>query len=620
MTRQPSTKRALRMILILMIAVICFAACGKDSDDRDKRDTSATATPTSAATEAVTPTDVPSPTEAPNTPAPTEVSPTPEPATPTPEPTTPVPTTPVADMHQWDDIGYENCYGRIAYADGYTWFVAPGHNSDGYFTGSPETDDIYRIADGADAKPELMASIPCVYEAGTEQTTVFYLMPYGDHVYFLSRVQDDLDQVALWDLNVTTGEMKSSTPILSQLRYYCCRYGNSMYFIGLTVSSSSEDGPEASTGVVWKATEINLENGTVSDFPLKVTPGSYDILAFNGIDNEYVYYLKYTEYKDRETCLQMRHPIGGGDPEELVSVNPDFESWPRVLDRCLFYSDKERDSEGDRHEYVLFLNLSEGRNVAVGEELVRLDADDLTDEYAYTVHNGFIYYIVEEDDDSALYRKPLKGEDNPERLMTVADGLRYPRITFCGDWLFCFDGDHLDIYRTKQDAKSMPIVPIVDQDSYVKGKTDASGTWEYNGNETAVFLTEYLGAGGEVTAPAEIDGKPVRSIDYWMPSSRETVVTKLVIPEGVYTLRLIEDRNIEELYIPSSVKFFTFRGAKYTINIKEGGKVYYAGTMEQWKQLTDFNSEYFSDVSIDVSGTKNLTVVCTDGELPNWGE
>ena len=35
---------------------------------------------------------------------------------------------------------------------------------------------------------------------------------------------------------------------------------------------------------------------------------------------------------------------------------------------------------------------------------------------------------------------------------------------------------------------------------------------------------------------------------------------------------MIEDRNIEELYIPASVKHFTFHGVQYTINIKDGGR------------------------------------------------
>ena len=81
---------------------------------------------------------------------------------------------------------------------------------------------------------------------------------------------------------------------------------------------------------------------------------------------------------------------------------------------------------------------------------------------------------------------------------------------------------------------------------------------------------------------------------------------------------MIEDRNIGELYIPASVKHFTFHGVQYTINIKDGGRVYYAGTMEQWKRLADDNADRYSSVTVDTSGTVNLTIVCTNGELSDW--
>lgn len=62
-----------------------------------------------------------------------------------------------------------------------------------------------------------------------------------------------------------------------------------------------------------------------------------------------------------------------------------------------------------------------------------------------------------------------------------------------------------------------------------------SGDFVYSGDGTSITITEYTGAGGEVTLPDMIDGLPVTAIDA-RAFSNCTTLTGITVPERVASI------------------------------------------------------------------------------------
>ena len=266
-------------------------------------------------------------------------------------------------------------------------------------------------------------------------------------------------------------------------------------------------------------------------------------------------------------------------------------------------------TEKEDTEYLTFMSVS------TGKDLASFTREDLECGYSYNISLvGDTLYTL--DRKGNLWGGRL--ETGAEREMLIECGGRFEPIGMCavGDWLWFLNDDDGACYRVMRTGRIMsgtPVGPIWDYKSFRQEKTD--GDWSYYEYPEFIRINGYNGSAEEVAIPEELGGKPVRVVSWWAYNHEGKNVRVLTIPDSVVVIGAIEDRNIEVLNVPASVKHLLSRGWHYTFTIHDGGTLNYAGTREAWQALCDYSAQ-LHDSATDTSGTEGLRVLCAEGK---WG-
>ncbi|MBQ4381393.1 MAG: hypothetical protein II794_01485 [Oscillospiraceae bacterium] len=523
-----------------------------------------------------------------------------------PDKTDPKPEEPKAPESGWtdeDNLTYLTSYGRIVHAYGYTWFVASGADLDPEETGYPYCENIYRLADAEGAQPEKVAAVPSFMFDGIDQTTVYMLAPCGDYVYFTKPGMGRGE--SLMRANIKTGAMEdlgAEMALSTRIGGVPSRVGDSFYFRRYVEQQLPD-------GEVWPSFEscvLDLAKGTWTKYEPKLETAQGETASTAAVTKDYIYFTK-SVMRDGygEPYGLFRVPAAGGKTEDVCAVTENRMPWMVCGDTVILMAEGDDDEES-----LVFLSAG------TGKDLASFSLDELNMGYGYNFAlSGDTLYFMNRD--GSLNSVKLASGAKPEKLIDGGGRVEPWGLAAVGDWLWFMNDDDNSAYRVAKTGRILPGTPVVpgyDMESLRQEKR--SGDWSYNEYPAYVRITGYNGSAQEVTVPREIGGKPVRALSWWAYNHEGKNVKKLTIPDSVVAIGAIEDRSIEEVVIPTSVKHLMSHGWRYTINIKSGGTVTYGGTMAQWQALCDYSAKAH-DVATDTSGTDGLRVRCTDGR---WGK
>ncbi len=469
---------------------------------------------------------------------------------------------------------YVSTYGRIAYKDGVTYFVQSARDLTGVDTGYPDSENIYMLRDG-EKKPELLAVIPAPKNGGVTQLGVYYIYPTDDALYFLSAGGMN---PAFRGINIKTKEVFEAVPVDSEYRFRSIpAVGDGRLFLRYTR-------PDA-FGVL----EFDPKNKTLKDLDLSFIDNE-EQKYFVDVHDGYTYYVKLTS--DMEPYGLFRADEKGNE-QDVCALPQDDDAVPYIMGDYAAYRCKAE--EFGRQKGMVFVNIESGKKYYL------LSKDEIWEEGAINVFGEYVYYI---DKGRGISRKRIAEKAEAEQLMEGRKDFDTLALAIINDDLLLINDDDMAVYRTSLNGRVLPGAPLIKScaDSY---EDKQEGDWVYKEYANCVTALRYLGSETEVTIPKEIGGKPVTIVDLWQPSSYEEHIQKLIIPDTVVSIHNVEDRSINTLYIPKSVKHFTYRGFEHSINLAEGATIIYEGSESEWQALIKENAERFSDVSVDTSGTKN---------------
>ena len=474
-------------------------------------------------------------------------------------------------------------YGRVAYADGYTYFVSEGMLGNAKLTGEFDTDDIYRIKDGEETAT-LLLSLPRHLYDGISQTTVFGLIPYGENLYF--EMTDGIGigkGTSLYRLDMRSGEYSpviSGSNRKSRANSYNISDGK-LYKQKVNVT---ED------GMTHEYFQVDLATGGVSRFePDLGTTEPTEIIC---VEDGYVYFFKLGgEYE--EPFGIFRTPLSGGKCEDVVPITVGIHGAYVTQGRVLIV-EEEKD---DRIQVY---------DVKTGERIGELVLDE---DKPFNICGDTVYYIK---GDSELCAMNIDGTGE-HTVVAGREGFDVMLLGVCKDHFILLDNDLL-VYRMEKTGRILPGNPIVKAVERPEDKTDENG-FVYREWENAVEIVGYTGTEKTVNIPKVINHKEVTKVELF--NVGESAAEKIVIPEGVYSAVIYSSRTVREVELPRSLGHMNYRGFPYSFECAEGCVFKYNGTMAQWQSLYDFCREYH-DCSVDTYGTRSPVVQCTDGvwELP----
>ena len=537
-------------IMMLSAALLCGCSDGKD-------------TPTTNAPESTTVADVSGTTALGETKSTQPV-----------ETTTQADVTPTAEEGAKLGSNYYSTYGRIAYKDGVTYFVQSARDLTGAETGYPDSENIYMLRDG-EKKPELLATIPAPQVGGVTQLGVFYLFPTDDAVYFLTNIGQD---TTLMGIDIKTKSVFEAVPA-----------GNEYRFRNMPVVSEGRLFLRYNKPDSFGVLEFDPKTKTLKDLDLSFIKNE-EPKYFVDVQDGYTYYVKLTS--DLEPYGLFRADAKGNE-QDVCALPQDDDVVPFIMGDYAVYWGKAEEFGGRKG--AIFVDIESGKKYYV------LSKDELWDDGGVNVFGDYVYYI---DKKRGISRKQITDGSEAEQLMEGRKDFDTLALAIINDDLLLINDDDMAVYRTSLTGRVIPAAPIIKScaDSY---EDKQEGDWVYTEYENCVNVLRYLGSETEVTIPEHIGGKPVTIVSLWQPSTKEEHIQKLTIPDTVVSIHNVEDRSINTLFIPKSVKHFTCRGFEHSVNIAKGATIIYAGSESEWQALIKDCAERFADTSVDTSGTED---------------
>ena len=489
--------------------------------------------------------------------------------------------TPVPAAASENNTNMLSTYGRVAYADGYTYFVSEGMLGNGKLTGEFDTDDIYRIKDGEETAT-LLLSLPRYLFDGIAQTTVYDLIPYGGYLYF-DMFDGSGKGTSLYRLDLSSGDFVSVISNCKQRRVSSYNVSDGKLYR----QAANTEGDE----ITYEYFQVDLATGGVIRYePDLGTTEPSEIVSFE--DDGYVYFVKLGgEYE--EPFGIFRTPLSGGKCAEVIPITAGIHGAYVTQGRVLIV-EEEKD---DRIQVY---------DVKTGERIGELVLDE---DKPFNVCGDTVYYIK---GDSELCAMNIDGTGE-HTVVAGRDGFEIMLLGVAGDHFILLDDDLL-VYRMEKTGRILPGNPIVKAAERPEDKTDENG-FVYREWESAVEIVGYTGTEKTVNIPKIINHKEVTKVELF--NVGESAAEKIVIPEGIYSAVIYSSRTVREVELPRSLGHMNYRGFPYSFECAEGCVFKYNGTMAQWQSLYDFCREYH-DCSIDTYGTRSPVVQCTDGvwELP----
>lgn len=551
-------------IMMLSVALLCGCSDGKD-------------TPTTNASESTTVAEVNGTTVSEDTKATQPIETTAQPVETT---TQPVETSTEAVVTPTDDgsaklgSNYYSTRGRIAYKDGVTYFVQSARDLTGAETGYPDSENIYMLRDG-EKKPELLATVPAPQSGGVTQLGVYYLFPTDDAVYFLSGIGQT---ITLMGVDINTKEI-----------FEAVSAGNEYKFRNMPVVSKGRLFLRYNKPDAFGVLEFDPKSKTLTDLDMSFI-GNDEPKYFVDIRDGYTYYVKLTS--DLEPYGLFRADAKGNE-QDVCALPQDDDVVPFIMGDYAVYWGKAEEFGGRKG--AIFVDIESGKKYYV------LSKDELWDDLSVNVFGDYVYYI---DKKRGISRKQITDGAEAEQLMEGRKDFDTLALAIINDDLLLINDDDMAVYRTALTGRVIPAAPIIKSraDSY-EDKQD--GDWVYTEYENCVKVLTYLGSETEVTIPEQLGGKPVTIVSLWQPSSKEAHIQKLTIPDTVVSIHNVEDRSINTLFIPKSVKHFTWSGFEHSVNVAKGATIIYAGSESEWQALIKDSAERFSGTSVDTSGTED---------------
>ena len=500
-----------------------------------------------------------------------------------------------------DETNYLTTYGRVVHYQDYTYFVQQALDNDGSENGHAGSENLYRISDDEDAEPECLLSVPSRYFDGIQQMTIFFLVPYENYVYFVWDNHVDDTDYAVRDvfcrLDMNTGEITEyDLQIFGTMRWVNAfsRSGDKLY-MKAPPETSEEYASNTSHGLV----EFDLKDGSYDLFQPDFKLPEKETAEIIRVTDKYVYYVKYVLDDDEGLPYGVcRFDRMTGNSEDVCAISDTDTEIIMYTNGCICLLE---DGEKER---IVFIDPESGKESAA------LNLEDLCSDLIFTVSAQTIYYFDRNND---LCMQELREDAEKTALMPGGDRVEPMLISASDDWIWYMNDDDNGMYRVKKTGRILPGSPVVPaitwEDRYEEKDSDDFGFTEY---PKCIGIRGYNGSAETVTIPETIQGKPVKIVSWWAYNHDGKNVKTLYIPEGVVSIGAIEDRTIQEVYLPSTVKHFCSHGYKYTFSIQNGGTLYYNGTIGEWEDVCAFSRSYH-DVATDTSGTENLTVICTDG-------
>ncbi len=451
-----------------------------------------------------------------------------------------------------------------------TYFVQSAKDLTGEETGYTDSDNIYMLRDG-EKEPELLAVLPVL-----NMGDVYCLYPTEDKLYFLTGLSRS--DWSIMEIDYGTKKISEAVSLSGNYRIA------GMPVIsedGFFIRYRDEDG--------FGALKLDTDSNTVKELDLSYIEND-EPKVFVGMNDEFTYYVKCTSDLDPYGIFRADEE---GNEQDVCALPQDFDGIPFVLDDYVVYWNEE-DAFGGKSG-VVFVNIDTGKKYYV------LSKDELQNDLSINVFGDYVYYI---DEKKGISRKQITGENEAEQLMEGRTDFDIVGLAIINDDLLLINKDDLAVYRTRLDGRVIPAAPIIKSlaDSY---EVKQEGDWEYKEYQNCVDVSRYCGSETDVTIPEEIGGKPVTIVSLWQSSQNEEHIRKLTIPDTVVSINWVEDRSIETLIIPKSVKHFTYHGFEHSINIAQGATIIYKGSESEWQALITDNAERFSDVATDTSGTED---------------
>ncbi|MBQ2083006.1 MAG: hypothetical protein II468_05130, partial [Lachnospiraceae bacterium] len=158
--------------------------------------------------------------------------------------------------------------GRVAHANGYTYFVQAGYDNDSRENGQPNSENVYRIADSEpEGEAELLFKLPSYFEYGTAQDTIFCLLPGKDSLFFV----DNTGQIYWYEYGDnfvrSPRQMNSDLGLVERVRLKQCisRTEDKVYFLGETVESYDSATGETTLRPICCVLNINSGRGELME-------------------------------------------------------------------------------------------------------------------------------------------------------------------------------------------------------------------------------------------------------------------------------------------------------------------------------------------------------------------
>ena len=468
--------------------------------------------------------------------------------------------------------------GRMVVIKDTAFYVQKGNADNGYASGFSKSEDIFMVKDGTDAK--MLASIPVNLVRGIPTTTVTYLVPHEEDLFFF--VHSGEDSILM---KVETESKNLSTVYTFEgmgVAWKPCIDNDHLYVF----SSGFDEISGAFPPIIY---DIDLSTGEVKeDHPkFKCAGGAMMCNVFAVSDGYYYIHLDINDPTEIYRC-----PIGGGE-EELVLVTEPLLGFIDIVGNYLFTDEEDFLHIYDKNNGQLIAELPDMLMRALNAPLIQW----------LLVRPDFISYI---DETGKVVSYRLDETLEKTVVMEPFDGVKISAyVEYQDGYLVMLPTGQ--VHKVGKDTSVISAEPISTEDQSIEKKNDE---WIYQESADFIEITGYLGTSEKVSVPDVIDGKPVRFV--YLTDNSKTPITSLTIPEGVTTISLINCPSVTELYLPKTLQNFSYGGFYYTINIKDGATIYYTGSKENWETIVAMSDLKFSEISADTPGTSNLKIECLD--------
>jgi len=468
--------------------------------------------------------------------------------------------------------------GRMVVIKDTAFYVQKGNADNGYASGFSDSEDIFMLKDGTDAK--MIASVPVNRVQGNPTTTVTYLVPHEEDLFFFVRSGENtlLMKVETESKNLSTiytfeGMQGTQNPCIDNDHLY-------------VFSSGFDEISGTFPPIVY---DIDLSTGEVKeDHPkFKCAEGAMMCYVFAVSDGYYYIHLDMNDPGEIHRC-----PIGGVE-EELVLLTEPLLGFIDIVGNYLFTDEGEFLHIYDKNNGQLIAELPDMLMRVLNAPLIQW----------ILVRPDFIRYI-DETGNVVSYRLDETLEKTV--VMEPLDGMKIRSyVEYQDGYLVMLASGQ--VHKVEKDTSVISADPISTEDQSIEKKNDE---WIYQESADFIEIKGYLGTSEKVSVPDVIDGKPVRFV--YLTENSKSPITSLTIPEGVTTISLINCPSVTELYLPKTLQNFSYGGFRYTINIKDGATIYYTGSKENWETIVAMSDLKFSEISADTQGTPNLKMEFLD--------